>query len=418
MLSIEQATDGPGRGFAWLVFLDVEGAAAAAEEEIHITFQRLDTGRFLGGQGWQDRRQPILPVAVEAEGQTLRIMVGPLVVNQIEPGTGLRVLISPRNIGGETLWPDIPPFIGALPTPDPSPDPIPSDPTNGAMGGKVTGNGQEEDVKGQDSDDGKSAKIAGGKIKEGKDTDGKDTDGKDRDGKDADGKDADGKDADGKDTDGKDADGKDADGKDADGKDADDEEGTKPVIEPPRVAVLAALALVALLAGLAGGYALHPVLAPDNRGFEGMNVLLSATDVPAQSPTGVPLDTAETAEERYAFAMRAQREQRSEEAEYWFRAAAALGNGNAANELAGMYFTGDGVRKDRPLAIELWEVAGAVGTPRALFNLGFIHEKGNGVPKDLTRAEYYYERSARLGNSRAEGALDALRERVSEATSN
>jgi len=172
---------------------------------------------------------------------------------------------------------------------------------------------------------------------------------------------------------------------------------TKPVV---------GIMLVVLCVGLAAGYVLKGVLV--DRGFAGMNVLLPATDVADESPNGTPLRNLAEAEDRYNQAMLARQGRDPEEAEYWFRAASALGDVNAMNELGGMYFLGQGVRRDRDLGIEFWEVAGALGSSRALFNLGKIHEEGRGVEADPTRAVYYYERSAALGNIDARGEVERL----------
>ncbi|KAK5172262.1 uncharacterized protein LTR77_003900 [Saxophila tyrrhenica] len=69
----------------------------------------------------------------------------------------------------------------------------------------------------------------------------------------------------------------------------------------------------------------------------------------------------------------------------------------AIYELGISYMNGWGCDKDRPLAVQCYEVAGSWGDVDALAEAGFCHAKGIGVRKDLSKAAGLYRRAAEGG---------------------
>ncbi len=73
----------------------------------------------------------------------------------------------------------------------------------------------------------------------------------------------------------------------------------------------------------------------------------------------------------------------------------------AIYELGISYMNGWGCAKDKPLAVQCYEVAGSWGDCDALAEAGFCYAQGAGVKKDLRRAAALYRRAAEGGMSMA-----------------
>ncbi len=95
------------------------------------------------------------------------------------------------------------------------------------------------------------------------------------------------------------------------------------------------------------------------------------------------------------------------EAKIWLEKAAENGNVRAVNEIADMYFWGDGV----PKSLEKWFELNKRGAtqkdaptePRASceYNVGLAYENGWGVKQDMNEARAWYEKGAAGGNPHA-----------------
>ncbi len=85
---------------------------------------------------------------------------------------------------------------------------------------------------------------------------------------------------------------------------------------------------------------------------------------------------------------------------------ANAGDAGAQNDLACAYYNGDGIDKDIPLALNLFEVAAASGNMYAQSNLAYRYRYGtDGYTKDLRKAFELYEKSAIQGNASAQESL-------------
>ena len=78
----------------------------------------------------------------------------------------------------------------------------------------------------------------------------------------------------------------------------------------------------------------------------------------------------------------------------WYRKAADQGNAAAANNLAGMYFDGRGVRQDDVQAAGWYSKAADQGIASAQNNLAFLYAFGRGVAKDYVQAYKWYALAA------------------------
>jgi hypothetical protein len=76
---------------------------------------------------------------------------------------------------------------------------------------------------------------------------------------------------------------------------------------------------------------------------------------------------------------------------------AEAGNPEAQNDLASRYQEGDGVLKDLPKALELYQKAAASGSPLAQSNLGFMYDMGLGTNQNRQLANEWYLKSAQQG---------------------
>ena len=93
-----------------------------------------------------------------------------------------------------------------------------------------------------------------------------------------------------------------------------------------------------------------------------------------------------------------------------FRRGAAAGQRQAAEALAVMLHTGDGIAVDLPEAVRYYDMAVQSGFPRAMNNLAAMYEEGKGVPKNAGKAMDLYRDAARLGHATAMLSLAELYE--------
>jgi TPR repeat protein len=82
----------------------------------------------------------------------------------------------------------------------------------------------------------------------------------------------------------------------------------------------------------------------------------------------------------------------------YFRQAAGRGHLDAAEALAVMLHTGEGIPVNLAEAARYYEMAIEAGKPRALNNLAVMYEEGTGVAKNPGHARELYRRAARLGH--------------------
>jgi TPR repeat protein/transglutaminase-like putative cysteine protease len=85
----------------------------------------------------------------------------------------------------------------------------------------------------------------------------------------------------------------------------------------------------------------------------------------------------------------------------YFRRGAERGQRQAAESLAVMLHTGDGIARNLPEAVRYYEMAVKAGYPRAMNNLANMYENGQGVPIDFDKAMSLYRRAAQMGHSSA-----------------
>ena len=73
----------------------------------------------------------------------------------------------------------------------------------------------------------------------------------------------------------------------------------------------------------------------------------------------------------------------------------------AVYELGISYMNGWGCQKDKPLALQCYEVAGGWGDCDALAEAGYCYTQGIGCKKDMKKAAGMYRKAADLGMSMA-----------------
>ncbi|PAV85045.1 hypothetical protein WR25_04486 [Diploscapter pachys] len=81
--------------------------------------------------------------------------------------------------------------------------------------------------------------------------------------------------------------------------------------------------------------------------------------------------------------------------------AAANGNGMAMNHLAELFYTGTGVKENKPQAIDLWKQSAELGYAPAMYTLAVCYKNGDGIEANETEAMKWMERAAIAGNSDA-----------------
>jgi TPR repeat protein len=85
----------------------------------------------------------------------------------------------------------------------------------------------------------------------------------------------------------------------------------------------------------------------------------------------------------------------------YFRRGADLGQREAAEALAVMLHTGDGIARNPLEAARYYAIAVRAGYPRAMNNLANMYEKGEGVALSLDKAMDLYRQAAQLGHPTA-----------------
>jgi len=91
-----------------------------------------------------------------------------------------------------------------------------------------------------------------------------------------------------------------------------------------------------------------------------------------------------------------------EEAEKWWRKAAAQNNTAAQAQLAIMYIVGKGVPQNFSEAVKLLKPAVQKGNKDAQWALGLLHYNGKGVPQDFAAAAELYREAAEQGEPNAQ----------------
>jgi uncharacterized protein len=87
---------------------------------------------------------------------------------------------------------------------------------------------------------------------------------------------------------------------------------------------------------------------------------------------------------------------------------AEQGDARAQNNLASMYFNGQGVPQDYKTAVKWYTRAAEQGDASAQFNLALMYDNGQGVPQDYKTAVKWYTRAAEQGNASAQNNLASM----------
>ncbi|TVQ82480.1 MAG: sel1 repeat family protein [Micavibrio sp.] len=103
------------------------------------------------------------------------------------------------------------------------------------------------------------------------------------------------------------------------------------------------------------------------------------------------------------------------EAVKWYGKAADQGLIVAMDSLGELYEHGDGVRQNDTKALELYQQAAKSGYPKALYNLGRLAAEGRGMSKDTAQAAVWLRQAAEGGYADAQGELDMLEGRKTQA---
>jgi uncharacterized protein len=77
------------------------------------------------------------------------------------------------------------------------------------------------------------------------------------------------------------------------------------------------------------------------------------------------------------------------QAAFWFSKAAEKGEGLAQDELAFLYYNGDGIPQDYSQAAWWWRKAAEQRYEDAQYNLGYLYLNGLGVPQDYAEAYFW-----------------------------
>ncbi len=97
-----------------------------------------------------------------------------------------------------------------------------------------------------------------------------------------------------------------------------------------------------------------------------------------------------------------------EEAVRWIRRAADLGDAAAQNELGFLYSEGLGVERDQPEAVRWFRLSADQGEATAQFNLGLRYDEGEGVAQDLDEAARRYRQAGEQGHAGAQFHLGGM----------
>ena len=87
---------------------------------------------------------------------------------------------------------------------------------------------------------------------------------------------------------------------------------------------------------------------------------------------------------------------------------AKQGNAKAQYNLGGMYYNGQGVRKDYAQAVQWYRKAAEQGYAVAQYNLGQMYREGQGVRKDYVEAVKWYRKAAEQGFAKAQYNLGLM----------
>jgi len=85
------------------------------------------------------------------------------------------------------------------------------------------------------------------------------------------------------------------------------------------------------------------------------------------------------------------------QAAVWFRKAAEQGDADAQDELASLYYNGQGVPQDYSQAAIWWRKAAEQGEANSQYNLGLAYFNGQGVPQDYAQAVVWIRKVAEQG---------------------
>ena len=80
----------------------------------------------------------------------------------------------------------------------------------------------------------------------------------------------------------------------------------------------------------------------------------------------------------------------------------------AAGLVGGIYFWGQGVAIDYPVAFKAYKVSAEGGEAISQHQLGYMYNHGRGVPQDFKQARASYEKAAAQDEPNAVGALGLL----------
>ncbi|MEM1232641.1 MAG: hypothetical protein AAGH70_00815 [Pseudomonadota bacterium] len=100
MIDIRPDPQRPRGGFAQLSVDGITDTEAAKEVAVYDSYQQ----KWLGPGGWQPGRAALPARRVELEGETLKVIIGPDIVNNIEESTPVKIEIA--GYSWETYWPD------------------------------------------------------------------------------------------------------------------------------------------------------------------------------------------------------------------------------------------------------------------------------------------------------------------------
>ena len=94
----------------------------------------------------------------------------------------------------------------------------------------------------------------------------------------------------------------------------------------------------------------------------------------------------------------------------WARKAADQGNTKAQDDLAGMFFHGQGVPQDYSKALKWTRKAADQGDITAQYGLGLMYQLGQGTPQEFTEAYKWFSLAASQGFRAAVKEREELRD--------
>ena len=99
----------------------------------------------------------------------------------------------------------------------------------------------------------------------------------------------------------------------------------------------------------------------------------------------------------------------------WYRKAAEQGDAIAQNNLATMYYTGQGIRRHYVQAAKFCRKSAEQGSVPAQYSLGYMYAKGVGVPQDYVQAHKWFDLAATRGNKKATIRRDLYAKKMTQA---